>query len=39
MYTERIGSKTYRIWIGKYIGKKPLEESSRGWEDNIKMGF
>ena len=29
----------YRVLVGKYEGKKPLERSRRRWEDNIKMDF
>ena len=27
----------YRVLVGKPEGKRPLERSSRRWEDNIKM--
>ena len=27
----------YRIFVGKSVGKRPLERPRRRWEDNIKM--
>ena len=27
----------YKFLVGKPEGKRPLERSRRGWEDNIKM--
>jgi hypothetical protein len=31
------GRNVYRILVGKPEGKRPLERSSRRWEDGIKM--
>jgi hypothetical protein len=38
-HLARIGQKrgVYRILVGKYEGKRPLERPRRRWEDNIKM--
>jgi hypothetical protein len=29
---------SYRVWVGKPEGRRPLERSRRRWEDNIKIG-
>jgi hypothetical protein len=38
-HVAHMGQKrnAYRIFVGKPVGKRPLERSRRRWEDNIKM--
>jgi hypothetical protein len=38
-HVARMGAKrnSYRIFIGKPKGKRPLRRPRRRWEDNIKM--
>jgi hypothetical protein len=38
-HVARMGAKriTYRVWVGKQEGKRPLERLRRRWEDNIKI--
>jgi hypothetical protein len=31
------GRKVFRVLVGKPEGKRPLERTSRRWEDGIKM--
>jgi hypothetical protein len=31
------GRGVYRVLVGMTEGKRPLERTRRGWEDNIKM--
>jgi hypothetical protein len=30
---------TYRVWVGRPDGKRPLDRPRVRWDDGIKMGF
>jgi hypothetical protein len=34
---ERRGRNVYRIFMGNFEGKRPLERPKRRWEDGIRM--
>jgi len=42
-HVARVGKRrgAYRVWVGKYEGKRPFGRSVcvRGWEDNTKFDF
>jgi hypothetical protein len=35
--THGRGRGVYRVWVGKFEGKRPLGRPRSRWEDNIKM--
>jgi hypothetical protein len=37
--THGIDTSTYNILVGTPNGKRLLDRSRRGWEDNIRMGL